>query len=194
MANPQEWSYCDFSPHRWLWASSPQLKATRHLVFKSFSSCPHLHSVRPHDQQSLCSFHPGRCATYLWYVVASLLTNGVKPSEAKQRLSSGQDATLCTSSQQVQRPKKKSDNYPLALALAAENHKNEKTRELRREAASVSVFAFGELTFTDLLWSPGLVRPQEVLLESRRSLGVRHKNEHVPTESQEAFGFAAWSQ
>lgn len=85
---------------------------------------------------------------------------------------------------------KNSDSYPLALALAAENHKNKKTRELWRKAASVSVFAFRELTFTDLLWSPGLVRSQEVLLESRRSLEVGHKNEHIPTESQEAFGLS----
>lgn len=48
------------------------------------------------------------------------------------------------------------------------------------------MFVFGELTFTDLLWSPRLVGPQEVLLETRRSLEVRHTNKHIP-ELQEAF-------
>lgn len=39
---------------------------------------------------------------------------------------------------------------------------------------------FGEeLTFTDLLWSPRLIRPQQILLETRRSLGIEKENMNI---------------
>lgn len=153
-----------FPPHHWLWPIASSWRQTCHLVFKSFSQCLHLLYALLQNRQPLHSSCPGRCATYLWYVVASLLTNSVKPGEAKQRLSSGQDAACA---QTVSRFKNQitatlAIAIALALALAAENQNKKTRKEFWRNSGKLHIAVRGNLVRwfsvffcwrTDLYWS-----------------------------------------
>lgn len=112
----------------------------------------------------------------------------MKPSEAKERLSSGQDAA-CTQAVRFGNQERATIEHSIGISSKKNNNtKQDEKRVLEEEGRQATyccekkLLCFllffrggGILTFTDLLWSPWLVRPQEVLLETRRSLEVGAK-------------------